>query len=173
MATCTIIIWGGSDIIPTLELRSIESAVERVFDATLKLLAQMGEEGQNGCHFGVYSQYDGKTLMTVTCGHMSPEWSVQCSFWMFEKATRLLEHKDHTTSYESRNPEADQWGGASENAHYIFSVSGFEEELLDEAMTLVVAILGDLLSESVVLMAISDERNPFLRPLLAVAKITG
>ena len=58
-----------------------------------------------------------------------------------EKAKRLVQHPDHKSSWESRNPEAGQWGGAisvSAFGSLIFSMSGFPE-LGDEAIMLVTA----------------------------------
>jgi len=56
-------------------------------------------------------------------------------FFAREKARRLAEHPEHMSSWESRNPELDQWGGAVRRGDFIFSFSGLPE-LADEALIL-------------------------------------
>lgn len=94
-----------------------------------------------------------------------------------EKASRLYlcikgtEEGDERslTSYATRNPANDKWGGAIYGKELIFSFSGLPE-LYDEAAMFVVAIhLGEL-EESVVLDRIDAERNPHLRPLLELTR---
>ena len=62
-----------------------------------------------------------------------------CAFAM-EKVARLARHPDHRTSYESRDPEENKWGGAVRIGDYIFSMSGLPE-LADEAVMLTTASL--------------------------------
>ncbi len=49
-----------------------------------------------------------------------------------EKVARLADHPEHWTSWESRNPEREQWGGAIRTRKYLLGFSGFPE-LLDQA----------------------------------------
>lgn len=54
-----------------------------------------------------------------------------------EKGRRLISRYDHSSSFESRDPNADQWGGAVRmNNGWIFSFSGLPE-LADEALMLI------------------------------------
>lgn len=55
-----------------------------------------------------------------------------------EKAARLIVHPSHDSSWQSRNPDADQWGGAVVASSWIFSFSGFPEAF-DEAVMLLLA----------------------------------
>jgi hypothetical protein len=98
-----------------------------------------------------------------------------------EKIFRLLVNHRHSTSYQSRDPEAiirgqakDQkpwgkWGGAilctHNNQRYFLSFSGLPE-LWDEAMMFALAIKLGWIKKSSVLKKISPKRNPHLRPLL-------
>jgi len=65
-----------------------------------------------------------------------------------EKGIRLLTtHQElgHLTSYESRDPDNNKWGGAVYADKYIFSFSGLPE-LADEAIMLTLAVELDFLS---------------------------
>lgn len=65
-----------------------------------------------------------------------------------EKASRLYEHlsEGHFSSFQSRNPELDQWGGAILAGDYILSFSGMSSELIDEAIMLLLALELKLIS---------------------------
>lgn len=64
-----------------------------------------------------------------------------------EKAARLAAHPGHLTSWESRDPDAEQWGGAIRGRKYIFSFSGFPE-MLDEIFSIAVAHELELLEDN-------------------------
>lgn len=55
-----------------------------------------------------------------------------------EKAKRLARHADHILSWQSRNKDKNQWGGAVRTPHCIFSFSGLTE-MADEALMIMVA----------------------------------
>lgn len=56
-----------------------------------------------------------------------------------EKSSRLRGHPDYRTSWQSREPEHDRYGGAIRTSNgYIFSFSGLPE-LWDEALMLAIA----------------------------------
>lgn len=55
-----------------------------------------------------------------------------------EKARRLGQNPDHVSSWESRNENANQYGGAVKVGDFIFSFSGFSEHW-DEAVSIVLA----------------------------------
>lgn len=56
-----------------------------------------------------------------------------------EKAFRVYVICGTETSYQTRNPAEDKWGGAIRVGKYIFSFSGFPE-LVDEAVMIVLAL---------------------------------
>ena len=66
-----------------------------------------------------------------------------------EKATRLFVHINdgHLTSYESRNPDADQWGGAIVGERFIYSFSGYPEDGDSFIVTSTAYAVGDLKEE--------------------------
>lgn len=112
---------------------------------------------------------------------------VEKSFFVSrEKVNRLREMipEGHTTSYESRDPNAflpgqntkekalGKWGGAilchdQDGGKCILSLSGLPE-LWDEAVVLVTAIRLGWLLERDVLTHFSPNRNPHLREILEV-----
>lgn len=57
-----------------------------------------------------------------------------------EKARRLAKHPEHRSSWQSRNPDKDEWGGAIVASPYIFSFSGLSPDTADEAAMLMVAV---------------------------------
>ena len=75
-----------------------------------------------------------------------------------EKARRLHQHPEHRSSWQSRNPDKDEWGGAIVAGPYIFSFSGFTPDTADEAAMLLAAVeLGYL--EMVEALAIANRSD--------------
>lgn len=84
-----------------------------------------------------------------------------------EKARRLAAHPQHDLSRESRNPDANQWGGAVRAGGIIYSFSGLPEEL-DEAYACLVAMEEADLSFPTVEELLTRCPNVFLDPLREV-----
>ncbi len=63
-----------------------------------------------------------------------------------EKPRRLSRHRDHVSSYQSRNEKRDCWGGAIAARNYYLSFSGLPESC-DEALTLIVGRTLGLLTD--------------------------
>ncbi len=79
-------------------------------------------------------------FVLLPVGRMSADKQMRYMNLAPEKANRLLCCGDHVSSWQSRNPEIDQWGGAVRGNRYIRSFSGFPEAL-DEASMLLHALL--------------------------------
>lgn len=81
-----------------------------------------------------------------------------------EKAMRLREHPEHVTSWQSRDPDHDRWGGAIRtNDGWVFSFSGLPE-LWDEALlTGIVCIY-----EPENYQYLKDTRSPGVEPLVDI-----
>ena len=77
-------------------------------------------------------------LLIMAVGQVPVEKAGKYLSFCQEKAKRLAEHPDHLSSWESRNPEKEQWGGAVRVGEFIFSFSGLPE-MGDEAVMLAVA----------------------------------
>ena len=69
-------------------------------------------------------------------GIVSPEKSDRYFSLSQEKPRRLSQHPEHLSSWQSRNPDADQYGGAIKMGDKNFSLSGYPE-LGDEALSLI------------------------------------
>lgn len=72
----------------------------------------------------------GKIIKTVLIGAVPAGKAARYESLAKEKAKRLFSHlnEGHLTSYESRDPEADKWGGAILTENLILSFSGFPED---------------------------------------------
>lgn len=78
----------------------------------------------------------GEIVVHEQIGEIGPEKPEKYQQVSKEKATRLRAHPEHRTSWQSRNPEQGQWGGAIRTIDgWIFSFSGLPE-LWDEALML-------------------------------------
>lgn len=58
-----------------------------------------------------------------------------------EKAARLAEHRNHVSSWQSRDPDKDRWGGAIRCKEHILSYSGLSSDLWDEAIVLTIGYI--------------------------------
>jgi hypothetical protein len=86
-----------------------------------------------------------------------------------EKAKRLAIRREDQTSWQSRNPDAHQWGGAIrvryEFTDIILSFSG-HPECWDEALMLAVAVAMRWISKEAADAIASDETKPCLNQLI-------
>ncbi len=118
---------------PDAEL--IVGLASRVLEEALSL--GLSDHDHRGGYFCIADNKTGEPLDLVKLGEMKQTKEGRYEMLAQEKARRLAEHSAHRTSYESRNPQLDRWGGAIKVSH-IFSFSGLSEAL-DEALVLVVA----------------------------------
>ena len=72
-------------------------------------------------------------LCIVRLGEPAKEKISKYFEFSLEKASRLSDHRDHVSSWQSRDPENSRWGGAIRAEDYILSFSGLVE-LADEAV---------------------------------------
>jgi hypothetical protein len=94
-----------------------------------------------------------------------------------EKALRLqtYSHSDghqHVSSWQSRDPDQDRWGGAILAGMHILSFSGLPE-LADEALMLAVAVKLRLLSASKAMEIAQLSDNGFYRLIVDKVPLTG
>ncbi len=146
---------------------------EKIITVATDLLREAGQPDKSGGYLVVFRTaypiaYTNPALIAAL--GFSPADTVERRIAVATEKCRRLESgagQGHLTSYESRDPEGGRWGGAVRADPYILSFSGLPE-LWDEAAMLVLAICLFQLCESDVLGRISEERNPYLRPLLRV-----
>jgi hypothetical protein len=118
-----------------------------------------------------------KMLFVNEIGECAADLSIRCFGYCQEKVRRLLGNleEDHVSSWQSRNPEKKEYGGAIKapvvgmgieaGKNIIGAVSGLVEHG-DEAVTLVIWMVFRwiILDEAQEIIKIS--RNPFFYPLL-------
>ena len=125
--------------------------------------------GRSGFYACVADGGTGEILMLYSFGTIPEE-----KFWKYlsfcqEKAKRLAAHPEHLSSWQSRNPDNSQYGGAIRVGRFILSCSGLPE-LGDEAVMLLVANMGFLVLrpenlEAVIQGIIQASQNPYYAQL--------
>ena len=117
-------------------------------------------KGRTGGHFTVAPVGDSPNEI-LSVGIPLP--SLPSADFAAEKAARLIQNPEHISSFQSRNPEAGQWGGAIRaNDQLIFSMSGMPEHV-DEAINLSVALKTGVISEARLMDIVNASRNPYLK----------
>jgi len=102
---------------------------------------------KNGGYFCIRDRKDNRVLLMMQVGEVAPEKVDMCFALAQEKGERLFEMRGlHKSSWQSRNPEADKWGGAIIVGDLILSFSGLPE-LADEAAMLRLARSCNWISE--------------------------
>jgi len=114
----------------------IISAANTAVNMIIKTFGQdEGWERRGGGYFCLADGVTGFPLLIFPIGIMPEEKVVKYLAFCQEKAKRLAKHSDHMSSWESRNPDENQWGGAIKIEDLIYSFSGLPE-LGDEAAML-------------------------------------
>jgi hypothetical protein len=143
------------------ELERIAEEVNWVRAMFVKMPGNPNPDKNIGC-FTLRKSSDGSLVLLR---HMGPAEAMEkYEIVSKEKGERLFNHPEHFSSWESRDPENKQWGGAIRTLTFIFSFSGLPE-LGDEAVMLVSAVRLKYLSyaDAVRIAAISN--NPFFQKL--------
>ena len=96
--------------------------------------------GRKGGYFCVADGLSGSPLLAGLVGEIPLEKVEKYMEFAQEKARRLSFQIGHVSSWESRDPSHDQWGGAIRIESLIFSFSGLPE-LADEALMLGVGLI--------------------------------
>jgi hypothetical protein len=85
-----------------------------------------------------------------------------------EKGRRLFRNADHLSSWQTRNQDAEEWGGAiraGQNGCLLLSLSGFPDDG-DEVICLYAALTLGWLDRSGAERIISYSKNRFLHRLM-------
>ncbi len=97
-----------------------------------------------------------------------------CQF-SIEKPARLIDHIDdgHRSSWESRNEDDDQWGGAALGKTLAIGISGLKE-LEDEAISLcLLTAVRDLDEAAAQQIAFTSDNPTYMRLLTAISRSTS
>lgn len=142
----------------------IETAAKVLAQAS-DMLAKADRPDKTGGYLAWTDSNGTPFIAGLMWGIMPVDKAAKRQEYALEKATRLTLHNLHRTSYRSRNPKEERWGGAIRAGEHILSFSGFPEKW-DEAAMFVLAIKLGWISRDDVFRHISPKRNPHLRPLL-------
>lgn len=121
----------------------IVAHIERALNKALAIFAQEENwKGRTGGYFCLADKESGMPLFITQVGEVPKEKAGKYLSFCQEKAGRLAQNKAHWSSWQSRNPDQEKWGGAVRTEIGILSFSGLPE-LGDEAVMLVVRCLTD------------------------------
>ncbi len=124
-------------------LRAVDEAADRVWKV-------IRDEERTGGYFCMMCRRPPNSTpeFIMRVGNIRKEEKAEKYFRLAqEKAARLRDHlgEGHVSSWQSRNPEKDEWGGAIAARNFIFSFSGFSPDTADEAVMLLAAeAVGEL-----------------------------
>ena len=116
----------------------LNQALNRILDTVVSCFDTGGRRG----FFFVAANAQGFPLLAFPVGEIPAEKFFKYAEFALEKARRLGQHSEHMTSWQSRDPDNGQWGGAIRvpGCQVIFSISGLPEDL-DAAASLALACL--------------------------------
>lgn len=120
---------------PTEVITQVEKSVKKIH-----LLLPPADRDRLRGYLSVFDAKAEALRMLVMIGNVPAEKLEKYQRLSIEKASRLAKYwklYKHYSSFESRNPEEEKWGGAIYvGDHTIFSFSGLPDELADEAVLL-------------------------------------
>ena len=133
------------------DARLIGSAREATSEAIM-LSLPFSDENHQGAFFSLKKFGYGWLIARMIIGYVPIEKLEKYGRFSMEKPERIESHlpEIHYSSFQSRNPELDQWGGGilgfeNENPSFGYGCSGLFPEHCDEAVCLLVALkLGHL-----------------------------
>ena len=118
-----------------------------------------GWVGREGGYLCIADGKNGLPILTVLVGKVPPHKARKYLAFCQEKAGRLAGNRGHLSSWESRDPQKDHWGGAIRFNDYILSFSGLPE-MGDEAAMLVAAMRSNI-GATVVKNIAQRSKNPY------------
>lgn len=127
----------------TTEIHRVIGMVREAVQQIITVLARPDRQGGYFCLI-VKEKGNPTALPTLILGIGTVPTEKGSKYFVFaqEKAHRLSEHPEHQTSWQSRNPEENKWGGAINAGPYYLSFSGLPEPADEAAMLLAAVGLG-------------------------------
>lgn len=151
------------DVNACLHLASVLDVVDDTFQMAMKL---MNEPARTGAALTIINLDESRPLsFTTRVGRPPKDKAQKYDAISIEKARRLLASPHDESSYQSRDPDNDKWGGAIKSDPIIISISGFHE-LWDEAIGLILAVRGSSLRAVRADLIAAYSKNPHFEPLL-------
>ncbi len=146
----------------------LHRVAEQTFPHALQLLDK-NERRRRGGYFCVADAL-GEVQDLFLVGEVVREKAFRYRELAKEKVRRLATHPGHRTSYQSRNPALDFWGGAVRIPHpkriALLSFSGLSPDSLDEALVLMVAIETKILEPKKALRIAGRASGKYLKQLM-------
>jgi len=128
----------GSATCDAGKIATLVGACQVMLATVLREFATFKEwEGKKGGYFCVADGLSGTPLLVALVGEVPLEKVEKYLEFSQEKSRRLAFQIGHLSSWESRDPSHNQWGGAIRIEDMIFSFSGLPE-LGDEVLMLLV-----------------------------------
>lgn len=119
---------------------------------------------RQGGYFTIVDRAIEQVLLVSRIGQIKTEEANNYLLFSQEKARRLMLSPDHISSWQSRDPKNDKWGGAIKTPEFILSFSGLPE-LGDEAVMLLTAWDLNWLKSAEVLLIAEKSSNHFVKAL--------
>jgi len=127
-------------------------------------MAMMSEEliGRFGGYLCIADMDTGIPLLTVVIGNPTSEKGTKYKQLAEEKCARLAKHRGHVSSWQTRDVDSNQFGGAVRTSRRILGFSGFPEHW-DEALCVAVAVevgeMSDKLATEILWASQNDVRR--------------
>ncbi len=124
-----------------LSLQELSGAYANALEA-FNTLSQLPDHNpkEKGGYLVILSMRSGIVEAILLIGECSAENASRYHRFALEKAMRLSEHRDHVSSWQSRNPEKEQYQGGVKFGDYVHAFSGLSEKK-DEVIALM-SIVG-------------------------------
>lgn len=146
-----------------LHLEAVLAEVEQTFSEAMVLIQ---DPSRTGAALTIINMDTAKPLnFTAFVGTPPAEKAQKYYNFSIEKARRLLGRPSDLSSYQTRDPDNDRWGGAIRSEPNIISISGFPE-LWDEAIGLAMAVQSCSLNASKAREIAAISNNPHFDQLL-------
>ena len=123
-------------------------------------------KGRDGGYFCLADAETGLPYLVTLIGSVSGDKAEKYCAFAQEKARRLASRPDHVSSWQSRNPKKEKYGGAIRYWGFIHSFSGFSE-LGDEALMLLASYYATptAIRVSFIDVVVALSSNPYWKPL--------
>lgn len=117
--------------------------------------------------YGYFTVFDDGVILICKLNAVPQEKLQKYLACSQEKAWRLHSKPADQTSFQSRNPERDKWGGAIRACgSHILSFSGLPNELFDEALMAYVACTAGWIDKSDALKIAAISSNSYVAEIL-------
>jgi len=149
---------------------SLDELIDLVQKVMAQLKASCDVQGDSG-YITVLDAVTGAVLFTCMANNCPAETAGRHYDSSREQAIRLFSNPGQVTSFESRDPASDEWGGAIRAGSLIISFAGLDDELVNEAVVCGVACRTHWVFRGRDFARIFEiSRNPYLSSLMVVSQ---